>query len=132
MMVKKPSKKGEKMANRRLFSKSVIYSDSFFGLPSDALKLYVYMMLEADDEGFIGHTKSILRMADVGRDILDMLKERGLVYEFKSGVCLIAHWRKQNIIDRQGYTPTEFKIERCLVYLDEDVYYPCVDLKDSE
>ena len=120
------------MANRRLFSKSVIYSDSFFGLPSDALKLYVYMMLEADDEGFIGHTKSILRMADVGRDILDMLKERGLVYEFKNGVCLIAHWRKQNIIDRQGYTPTEFKIERCLVYLDEDVYYPCVDLKDSE
>ena len=116
------------MANRRLFSKSVIYSDSFEGLPGDALKLYVYMMLEADDDGFLGHTKKVVRMAGANQEIFDMLKARGLIYEFKSGVCVIAHWRKQNSIDRQGYTPTEFTVERSLVYLDENVYYPNIDL----
>ena len=110
------------MANRRLFSKSVFYSDSFSELDSEAIKLYVYLMLEADDDGFIGHTKRVLKMMDIDRDVLQTLKKRGLVLEFKSGVCLIVHWRKQNSIDRSGYTPTEFSLERSLVCLDDDVY----------
>lgn len=111
------------MATRRLFSKQVIYSEKFSDLPSDALKLYVYLMLEADDDGFVGHVRTVINMAGLDRNILEMLKSRGLIYEFKSGVCVIVHWLKQNKTQRNGYTPTEYIAERSQLYLDEDVYY---------
>ncbi|MBO7195994.1 MAG: hypothetical protein J6V80_01535 [Clostridia bacterium] len=111
------------MANRRLISKSVLYSDSFSTLPVDAAKLYIYMILEADDDGFIGHMRQVITMAEVSQVALEQLVSMGLVIRFKSGVCVIAHWRIHNIIDRQGYTPTEFIAEKSQVYLNDQSIY---------
>lgn len=111
------------MANRRLISKSILYGDKFSTLTSEAAKLYVYMILEADDDGFIGHMRQVLMIAEVNREALELLKSEGFVIEFKSGVCAVAHWRIHNSINRSGYTPTEFAAERSQVYLnDESVY----------
>lgn len=111
------------MATRRLISKSVLYSDRFSTLPDEAAQLYIYMILEADDDGFIGHMRRVLIIAESSRQMLEMLKKQGFVIEFKSGVCVVAHWRIHNGIDRNGYIPTEFAVERSRVYLnDESVY----------
>ena len=122
--IAKEHKEGEtKMANRRLISKSILYGDKFSTLTSEAAKLYVYMILEADDDGFIGHMRQVLMIAEVNREALELLKSEGFVIEFKSGVCAVAHWRIHNSINRSGYTPTEFAAERSQVYLnDESVY----------
>ena len=111
------------MANRRLISKNVIYRDDFSTLSPDAAKLYLYMILEADDDGFVGHTRQVMMISEVGAPALEELIDRGYLIRFKSGVCVVAHWRVHNLIDRSGYTPTEFKIERSQVYVnDENVY----------
>ena len=111
------------MANRRLFSKTIFYSDKFSTLPPDAAKLYVYMMLEADDDGFMGHTRQIIKMAEVEGAALDMLIDRGFVIRFKSGVCVITHWHIHNLVKRNGYSPTDFVAEKSLVYLNEEHAY---------
>ena len=111
------------MANRRLFSKSILYSDKFSTLTPDAAKLYIYMMLEADDDGFIGHMRQIIKMAEVENVALDILIDCGFVIRFKSGVCVITHWHVHNTINRSGYTPTDFVAEKSLVYLDEEHAY---------
>ena len=111
------------MANRRLISKTVIYSDQFSDLPSEAQRLYLYMILEADDDGFIGHMRQVLMIADSDKAALEVLKVNGFVIEFKSRVCVISHWLLHNSIDRSGYTPTEFAIERSQVYLDDQKIY---------
>ena len=113
------------MANRRLISKNVLYSDDFSDLPSEALKLYLYLILEADDDGFIGHVRKVIRLADSSRETLDILINSGLVIEFKSKVCVIVHWLLHNLINRSGYTATEFLAERAQVYVnDENIYTP--------
>ena len=111
------------MANRRLFSKSILYSDKFSTLTPDAAKLYIYMMLEADDDVFIGHMRQILKMAEVENVALDMLIDCGFVIRFKSGVYVITHWHVHNTINRSGYTPTDFVAEKSLVYLNEEHAY---------
>lgn len=111
------------MANRRLISKMVVYGDNFFDLPLEAQRLYLYMILEADDDGFIGHMKQVLMISGSDRFTLEMLIKAGFVIEFKSKVCVIVHWRIHNSIDRSGYTPTEFVAERSQVYLDDQLIY---------
>lgn len=113
----------DKMTNRRLISKMVIYSDKFSELPLEAQRLYLYMILEADDDGFIGHMRQVLMISDSDRFTLEMLIKAGFVIEFKSRVCVITHWRMHNSIDRSGYSPTEFVAERAQVYLDDQLIY---------
>ena len=111
------------MANRRLISKTVIYSDEFSDIPAEALKLYLYLILEADDDGFIGHVRQVIKLADTSRETLDTLIEMGLIIEFKSKVCVIVHWLLHNLINRSGYSPTEFLAERAQVYLNDESLY---------
>ena len=111
------------MANRRLISKTVIYSDEFSDIPPDALKLYLYLILEADDDGFVGHIKQVIKIADSDRKTLDFLIQNGLVIEFKSHVCVIVHWLNHNLINRSGYSPTEFIAERSQVYINDEHHY---------
>jgi len=113
------------MANRRLISKNVLYSEDFSALSPEALKLYLYLTLEADDDGFIGHVRQVIKLADTNRETLNVLIQSGLVIEFKSKVCVIVHWLLHNLINRSGYTPTEFLAERAQVYInDEQLYTP--------
>ena len=45
------------MAERRMFSKTIINSDLFLDLPSSAQNLYFHLSLNADDEGFVNSPK---------------------------------------------------------------------------
>ena len=49
------------MAERRMFSKTIINSDLFLDLPSSAQNLYFYLSLNADDEGFVNSRKWIYK-----------------------------------------------------------------------
>ena len=111
------------MATRRLISKNILYSESFADLSPETLKLYIFLILEADDDGFIGHVRQVIKLADTSRNTLDILIERGLIIEFKSKVCVIVHWLLHNLINRSGYNPTEFLAERSQVYLNDEHLY---------
>lgn len=47
------------MATRRMFSKEVMDSDTFIDMTTNAKLLYVYLNLNADDEGFISNPKAV-------------------------------------------------------------------------
>ena len=49
------------MAERRMFSKTIINSDLFLDLPSSAQNLYFHLSLNADDEGFVNSPKKIMK-----------------------------------------------------------------------
>ncbi len=99
------------MANRRLFNKQIIYSASFERLPDRARILYQYLILEADDDGFVGNPIGVIRMAGATNEHYEMLKQEGFLIEFGSGVCLITHWLRHNSIARDGYVSTVFREE---------------------
>lgn len=111
------------MANRRLLSKKVLYDDAFSTLTPAAKNLYLYMNMEADDDGFIGSMRQVLRYSGANRKSLELLKTRGLVFEFESGVCLIVHWHVHNTIQKDRYTPTVYTKESKKVFKNtRDIY----------
>ena len=114
------------MSNRRMFNKQIIYRFDFVRMSDSAQKLYQYLIFEADDDGFIGDPKRIIRMSDASEYDYEELKKSGFVHEFKSGVCVIIHWLHHNSIMRDGYVPTMYREERSQLRLSRNEYSPIV------
>ena len=86
------------MANRRMFSKTVIDSDLFLDLPLSSQSLYFHLAMRADDEGFLNNAKNIRKMLGASEDDLKLLIAKGFLIWFDSGVCVIRHWDVHNYI----------------------------------
>ena len=61
------------MAERRMFSKSVIWCDMFLEMPLSSQALYMHLNMSADDDGFVGNPKTILRMIGASEDDFKIL-----------------------------------------------------------
>ena len=66
-------KKGEKMAQKRMFNNSVVGSDEFLEMPDSSQNLYFHLSMQADDDGFVDKWKSIMRMTGKKED--DLIQE---------------------------------------------------------
>ena len=94
------------MAERRMFAKSIVLSDAFTDMPMSARCLYFTLGMFADDDGFIGSPKSIMRQCGASEDDMKVLIAKKFVIEFETGVIVVKHWRMNNQIrkDRHHYT----------------------------
>ena len=94
------------MAERRMFAKSIVLSDAFTDMPMSARCLYFTLGMFADDDGFVGSPKSIMRQCGASEDDMKVLIAKKFVIEFETGVIVIKHWRMNNQIrkDRHHYT----------------------------
>ena len=99
------------MAERRMFSKTIIDSDLFMDLPLTAQALYFHLAMRADDDGFIGNSKKLCRMLGLGEEDLALLIEKELLIKFDSGVIAVKHWKEHNQIRKDRYKAT--------IYLEE-------------
>ena len=108
------------MAQRRMFSRSVINADQFIDMSAEARVLYFHLGMEADDDGFVGNPRSILRVAGCCPSDLKELETQGYVLMFSSGVCAILHWREHNLLRRDRYTPTVYREEFAALYPGEE------------
>lgn len=104
------------MAERRMFAKSIMDSDDFMTLPFSAQAVYVHLAMRADDDGFIGNAKSILRMIGAGEDDFRLLVDEGYLKTFDSSVVAIVHWKTHNYIQKDRYKPTVYRKEKDLMY----------------
>lgn len=111
------------MANRRMFAKAVIDSDAFMEMPATAQVLYFHMSMRADDDGFVGSPKRIMRMIGSGEDDMKTLFEKGFVIPFDSGVVVITHWKMNNIIRGDRYKATVYDTEKSLLQTSENGVY---------
>jgi len=111
------------MAERRMFSRSLVESDNFLSMNRNANILYFYLNLEADDDGFVStviKTTGSLGFSKLeGEEAIKELVTKGFILKFESGIILIKHWRQQNQISPSKHKDTVFQQELSQVYFDE-------------
>ena len=111
------------MAERRMFSKLVIDSDMFLDMPLSAQALYFHLSMHADDDGFLNNSKKIRSLIGATEDDLNLLVTMGFVVSFDNGIVAIRHWRMNNYLRKDRYTPTIHQRELSMLEVDESGEY---------
>lgn len=115
------------MAERRMFSKTVIDSDAFIEMPLSAQALYFHLAMRADDDGFVNSPSRIRKDVGAAEDDLKLLLAKRFVLAFESGVIVIKHWRIHNYIQKDRYKPTTYTKEMALLTVCENkAYTECI------
>jgi len=115
------------MAERRMFSKSIIDSDAFIAMPLSAQALYFHLAMRADDDGFVNSPNRIRRDVGAAEDDLSLLIAKRFVLVFDNGVIVIKHWKIHNYIQKDRYKPTTFRKEMSLLKVCENgAYTDCI------
>lgn len=115
------------MAQRRMFSKQITESDSFMELPLTAQALYFHLGMSADDDGFVNNPKRLLRVIGANEDDLKILLAKNFVLSFDNGVIVIKHWKINNYIPKDRYTPTVYTEEKAQLFeRDNRAYTKCI------
>ncbi len=100
------------MAERRMFSKSVVDSDAFIDMPLSTQALYFHLGMRADDDGFLSNPKMVMRMIRASEDDLKKLIDNNFVIPFATGVIVITHWKMHNYIRTDRYKETIHQNEK--------------------
>ena len=112
------------MAERRFISKSVLYNPEYCSLPSGARTLYSYLVLNADDDGFVDNVKSVQKGCGCYAKSLRNLVKSQYILVFPNGTGVIRHWNLMNKVQGVKYKKTLHTAEKSMLGTDEDgVYY---------
>lgn len=111
------------MADKRMFSKTIVDSDAFLDMPQTTQLLYFHLSMRADDDGFINNPRSIMRNVKCSEDDMKILAVKKFIIPFESGIVVIKHWKIHNYIAKDRYHETKYKEEKSLLTLDENNSY---------
>lgn len=111
------------MAERRMMSKKIVDSDLFMSMPSSTQALYFHLLLRADDEGFVGNTRNIMRLANSNDDDYKILLAKSFIIEFSSGICVIKHWYVHNYIQKDRFSDSRYTDEKNILRIKKDRVY---------
>lgn len=115
------------MAERRMFAKTIVTSDSFLDMPLGSRCLYFSLGMVADDDGFINNPKSVMRQIGATIDDLNVLIAKRFVLTFPSGIVVIKHWKINNYIAKDRYKETKYLEEKRLISVDQNgAYTECI------
>lgn len=115
------------MAEKRMFAKSIVLSDDFLDMPATARCLYFTLNMLADDDGFVNSPKSIMRQCMASNDDMRILLAKYYLIPFDSGIVVIRHWRINNYLRNDRYSPTKYIAERNQLFLDENGAYEKIE-----
>lgn len=111
------------MANKRMFSLSVVDTDLFLEMPISSRLLYYELGMRADDDGFVDNWKKILLFTGLKDDDMKVLVAKRFIIPFESGVIVIRHWRMNNYLQKDRLKPTIYQEELNQLGLDENNVY---------
>jgi hypothetical protein len=111
------------MADKRMFSKKLVDTDMFLDMPATARLLYYDLAMRADDDGFVGSPRGIMRSTGATNDDMNILLMRRFVLTFDTGVIVIRHWRLHNYIQKDRYKPTTYTKEMAMLSADDKGVY---------
>lgn len=122
------------MAERRMFAKSIVLSDAFLDMPLSARCLYFTLGMFADDDGFVGSPKGVMRQCGASQDDMTVLLQKRFVLGFDSGVIVIKHWRINNYLQKDRHKDTTYLEELATLNVDKkgayteknDLYTKCI------
>ena len=106
-----------------MFSTKIIDSDAFMDMPSSAQNLYFHLCMRADDEGFVGNPKKIMRMIGANDDDIKVLMGKRFILTFETGIVVIKHWLIHNLIRMDRFNPTSYQEEKKLLKVKENKAY---------
>ena len=111
------------MAQRRMFSKSIVKSGAFLEMPLSTQALYFQLGMEADDDGFIGNAKIIQRAIGAADDDMRILLAKRFILAFDNGIVVVKHWKVNNYIQKDRYSPTLYQEEfKSLTVKENGIY----------
>ena len=120
------------MANKRMFSLSVVDTDNFIDMPISSRLLYYELGMRADDDGFVDSVKKILAFTGLKEDDLKVLITKKFLIPFESGVIVIRHWRLNNYLQKDRYKETIYQEEKSQLEVDNtNVYSLYTECKHS-
>lgn len=92
-----------------MFLKEIVESDPFVTMPPAAQALYFHLCMNCDDDGFLNSPVKIQREMGAESEDLAILIQKRFVLAFDNGVIVIKHWRMQNTLRKDRYTPTQYQ-----------------------
>lgn len=110
------------MATRRMISLKIIDTDLFLEMPISSRLLYYDLSMRADDDGFIDCIKKILKIVGATEDDLKILISKGYVICLKNNICIIRHWKINNLIRPDRYTETTYNKEKNILHIVDNKY----------
>jgi hypothetical protein len=111
------------MAEKRMFTKTIVDSDVFLDMPQSAQNLYFHLNMRADDEGFINSPKKIMRMVNSNQNDMDILLSKRYLLLFASGVMVVKHWKMHNAIRQDRIKETMYTEEKATLTVKENGAY---------
>lgn len=111
------------MADRRMFHKSIVESDSFLDIPISAQALYFHLGMHADEDGFVNGPRRIARL--IGSDVgdLQVLIDKRFVLAFPNGVVVIKHWRVANSLKNDRAKLPQYPELAATIYIKDNRSY---------
>jgi hypothetical protein len=120
------------MGNKRMLSSQIIQSDPFLEMPFSAQMLYVNLNQETDDDGFVNSPNRIMKMIGASGNDLQILIEKKFFIKFKSGVLVEKHFKINNNIRNDRYTPTVYQEEFAMLSVKKNGSYKFVGVKNGD
>ena len=111
------------MARKRMFSLLVVDTDEFLDRPSSTQSLYYHLGMRADDDGFVSSPKKIAKLVNCSNDDLKLLIAKGFIIPFDSGIIAIRHWKLNNDLKKDRYTPTIYLNEKSTLKVNKNKVY---------
>ncbi len=106
-----------------MFSKDITGSDAFRDMPGSTQALYFHLGMDADDDGFLGGFRTIIRGIGCSEDDFKILLGKKFVVLFPSGVLVIKHHRINNKWDKHNCKRTVHQEEFSQLYIKENRAY---------
>lgn len=106
-----------------MFSTDIIDTDAFLDMSPSAQALYFHLGMRADDDGFVGNPKKIMKTCGAAEDDMKVLLVKRFLLPFESGVCVIKHWRINNYIQSDRYKSTLYTEEKLRLQIKENGSY---------
>ena len=111
------------MAQKRMFSLSVVDTDNFLEMPISSRLLYYELGMRADDDGFVDNWKKIMMFTGLKEDDMKLLIAKNFIIPFESGIIVIRHWRMNNYLRNDRYKTTKYQEELSQLALDYNNVY---------
>ena len=101
----------------------IVDSDAFLEMPLSTQCLYFHLNMRADDDGFVGNSKKIMRMIGANEDDLKILFAKRFLIYFEDSVVVIKHWWIHNTLSKDRYSETTYIDDKAQLYVKENKAY---------
>ena len=110
----------------------IVDSDAFLEMPLSTQCLYFHLNMRADDDGFVGNPKKIMRMIGASEDDMKILLAKRFLLIFEDNVVVIKHWWMHNTLAKDRYHTTAYTEDKALLQIKDNKAYTLNEEKPVE